>query len=33
MVETRDKFYLESILPELNPHQLKGLKYLGVDEV
>jgi hypothetical protein len=28
-----DKVYLETTLPALDPSQLKGLKYLGVDEV
>ena len=33
MVKNMDKFYLESTLLSLNPTQLTGLKYLGVDEV
>jgi transposase len=32
-VKNMDKFYLESTLPALDPTQLKGLKYLGIDEV
>lgn len=32
-VKNMDKFYLESTLPALDPSQLIGLKYLGVDEV
>ena len=32
-VKNMDKFYLESSLPALNPEQLTGLKYIGVDEV
>ena len=32
-VKNMDKFYLESTLPSLDPGQLQGLKYIGVDEV
>jgi transposase len=32
-VKNRDKFYLESTLPALDPSQLYDLKYIGVDEV
>lgn len=32
-VKNMDTFYLESTLSALDPSQLKGLKYLGVDEV
>lgn len=32
-VKNMDQFYLESTLPALDLSQLKGLKYLGVDEV
>jgi transposase len=32
-VKNMDKAYLETTLPVLDPSQLKGLKYLGVDEV
>ena len=32
-VKNMDKYYLESTLPELDPSQLKDIKYLGVDEV
>jgi transposase len=32
-VKNMDKYYLESSLPALDPSQLIGLKYIGVDEV
>ena len=32
-VKNMDKYYLESTLPALDPSQLFGLKYIGVDEV
>jgi transposase len=32
-VKNIDKAYLEETLPALDPTQLTGLKYLGVDEV
>ena len=32
-VKNIDKFYLESTLPALDPGELRGLKYIGVDEV
>ncbi|MCK5356722.1 MAG: ISL3 family transposase [Methyloprofundus sp.] len=32
-VKKMDKYYLESSLPALDPSQLTGLKYIGVDEV
>lgn len=32
-VKNMDKYYLESSLPALDPSQLTGLKYIGVDEV
>jgi transposase len=32
-VKNMDKGYLESTLPALDPSQLSGLKYIGVDEV
>jgi len=32
-VKNMDKYYLESTLPALDPSKLKGLKYIGVDEV
>ena len=32
-VKNMDRFYLELTLPALAPEQLRGLKYLGVDEV
>ena len=32
-VKNMDKFHLESTLPALVPSQLKGLEYIGVDEV
>jgi len=32
-VKNMDRFYLELTLPALSPEKLKGLKYIGVDEV
>ena len=32
-VKNMDKYYLQSSLPALDPTQLTGLKYIGVDEV
>ena len=32
-VKNMDKYYLESSLPDLDPSQLTGLKYIGVYEV
>ncbi len=32
-VKNIDKDYLEKTLPALEPEKLKGLKYIGVDEV
>ena len=32
-VKNIDKIYLEKTLPALDPKQIVGLKYIGVDEV